>query len=122
MDIPIQIGFPNKKGVLITHEGNEDFAQNFGDLLVEVEISAHETFQRIGNDLHMTKTLALIDSLSGFQFEIKLLSEKIIVVKSPPGKIVVHGEKMKIPQMGMPLMEDQFTQGNLVITFHVEMP
>lgn len=60
---------------MIKSKGNEHPDYLTGDLVVIVTIKDHDVFTRKGNDIYMTKKISLIESLTGFTFNLKLLNE-----------------------------------------------
>ena len=50
-----------------------------------------QTFKRDGNDLFMNRKIGLVEALCGFQFMLKHLDERQIVVKYPAGKVIEPG-------------------------------
>lgn len=71
----IEPGFPNQEKVVITGHGNEHPEYRTGDLVVVVTIEPHETFERIKDDLYITKKIKLIDALKGFKFNLKHIND-----------------------------------------------
>ena len=67
---------------MIKSKGNEHPDYLTGDLVVIVSIKDHELFTRKGNDIYMTKKISLIESLTGFTFNLKLLNELLVVISS----------------------------------------
>lgn len=59
-------------------------------MLVEKE---HETFKRNGSNLVLKKTIGLTEALCGFQFTLKHLDDRELLVTNPPGNIIHPGER-----------------------------
>lgn len=72
--MPIEVGVPDQEKVVIKSKGNEHPDYLSGDLVVIVQVKPHPIFTRKKNDLHMSKKISLIESLTGFSFNLKLLS------------------------------------------------
>ena len=51
-----------------------------------------QTYKREANDLHMTHRIGLVEALCGFQFTLKHLDARQIVVKYPAGKVIEPGK------------------------------
>lgn len=51
----------------------------------------HETYQRRGDDLFCTYNLGITEALCGFEFVLKQLDGRDLVIKNPPGKVVEPG-------------------------------
>ncbi len=54
MDIPIEVGFPNKDKVVVKGKGNEHPDYLSGDLVVIVTINEDKFYKRKRDDLHIT--------------------------------------------------------------------
>ncbi|TNN68346.1 DnaJ subfamily A member 2 [Liparis tanakae] len=80
------------------------------------------TFRRDGNDLFMNHKLGLVEALCGFQFMLKHLDERQIVVKYPPGKVIEPGSVRVVRGEGMPQYRNPFEKGDLYIKFDVQFP
>lgn len=52
-----------------------------------------QTYKRDGSDLHMVHKIGLVEALCGFQFTLKHLDGRQIVVKYPAGKVIEPGEE-----------------------------
>lgn len=50
-----------------------------------------QTFRRDGNDLFINHKIGLVEALCGFQFMLKHLDDRQIVVKHPAGKVIEPG-------------------------------
>lgn len=79
-------------------------------------------FERVGNDLYMTKKVSLIEALKGFSFNLKHINDHTITIQTPKGKIITHNEKLKISGLGMHYYKDSLSNGDLYITFDVQFP
>ena len=93
-----------------------------GDLKIFVDLENTTPFIRDGLDLLYDKTITLKEALCGFQFDLPLLGERgQCTFVSRPGTVVTHGQQKTIPGAGFE-REGCPTAGNVVITFHVQMP
>lgn len=63
-----------------------------GDVIIVLKQQEHELYTRDGEDLYCTYNLSLTEALCGFQFTLKHLDERDLLVKSPPGDIIHPGE------------------------------
>uniref|UniRef100_A0AAY4ER01 Chaperone DnaJ C-terminal domain-containing protein n=1 Tax=Denticeps clupeoides TaxID=299321 RepID=A0AAY4ER01_9TELE len=75
-----------------------------------------------GSDLHMTHKIGLVEALCGFQFTLKHLDGRQIVVKYPAGKVIEPGSIRVIRGEGMPQYRNPFEKGDMYIKFDVEFP
>lgn len=113
-----------KHGQRITFAGEADQAPGVepGDIVLVLQEKEHESFQREGNDLHMTHKIGLVEALCGFQFMFKHLDSRQIVVKYPPGKVIEPGSVRVVRGEGMPQYRNPFEKGDLFIKFDVQFP
>ncbi|KAJ8340144.1 hypothetical protein SKAU_G00347770 [Synaphobranchus kaupii] len=81
-----------------------------------------QTFRREAHDLHMTHKIGLVEALCGFQFTLKHLDGRQIVVKYPPGKVIEPGSIRVVRGEGMPQYRNPFEKGDLFIKFDVVFP
>jgi DnaJ-class molecular chaperone len=63
-----------------------------GDVIIVLQQKEHEVFTRRGDDLFMSKTIGLTEALCGFQFVVKQLDGRDLVVTSEPGQVIRPGE------------------------------
>ena len=54
--------------------------------------SCQQTYKRAAHDLHMTHKIGLVEALCGFQFTLKHLDGRQIVVKYAAGKVIEPGK------------------------------
>lgn len=63
-----------------------------GDVIIILQQKEHELFTRNDNDLYCTNNLSLTEALCGFQFTLKHLDGRDLVINSPPGVVVSPGK------------------------------
>lgn len=122
IDVPIPGGTPDDDKIVIKGKGNEHYEYRTGDLIIIVKIKANATYRRVRDDLHIEKTISLIESLSGFAFNLDHLNDQTITIKCPASHMVSHREVMRVPNLGMPHPKSPMTFGDLYISFQVELP
>ena len=93
-----------------------------GDLHVRFRVKKHAIFTRKGADLYIEKKISLLESLTGFNFEVPHLDGSKIVVTTIPGDIISPNSVKTIKGKGMPFFKDNYTFGNLFVKFNVEFP
>ena len=96
VEVPIEKGIKDKMKIVIEGHGNEHPEYRTGDLIVVVEVMKHKRYERLGDNLKMTKKISLIESLTGFEFNLKHISDLDIKIKTPKGKLIRHGDVMVI--------------------------
>ncbi|KAI4899882.1 hypothetical protein NFI96_012076, partial [Prochilodus magdalenae] len=108
-----------RHGQKITFGGEADQAPGVepGDIVLVLQEKEHETFKRDGHDLHMTHKIGLVEALCGFQFSLKHLDGRQIVVKYPAGKVIEPGSVRVVRGEGMPQYRNPFEKGDLFIKF-----
>jgi molecular chaperone DnaJ len=89
-----------------------------GDLLVVIEATPHESFQRNGKNLHHDLYISFTDAALGAQAEVPLLGSKAkitIEAGTQSGRIV------RLRGKGLPAV-DSYGQGDLLININVWVP
>jgi DnaJ family protein A protein 2 len=122
VEVPIQPGIPNKAKIQISGKGNEHPEYRTGDLFVIVNIKNDPNFRRVKDDLHINKTIGLIEALSGFKFNLKHLSDLPITLSVPAKTTVSHLDVMQLKSKGMPKYKESMSFGDLYVHFEVQYP
>lgn len=122
VEIPIEVGIPNKAKLMIPGKGNEHPEYRAGDLYVIVEIKNNDVYKRIKDDLHITKKVSLIEALSGFSFNLQHLSDMDVTIAVPAKTVVKHMDVMRVKNLGMPKYKQSLSFGDLYVHFEVEFP
>jgi molecular chaperone DnaJ len=98
-----------------------------GDLYIQIKISAHPLFSRIGNDLLIKKEVSLIDILLNKKIEIPTISGSKVSIEVPGGFSLQ--DKLIIPGEGMPKLDSSSnsmlrggSRGNLLVELIVKTP
>lgn len=107
-------GIDDNELIILRGEGN-----NNSDIKVFVKISNDTEFQRCGLDLIYTKKITLKESLCGFQFDMKLLNDKVLTLKNHKGNIISPMFEKRIINMGI---KRDNRVGALIIKFDIEFP
>lgn len=119
-----------KHGQRIVFRGMADEKPNMeaGNVNFVIQEKKHGLFQRKGADLLVSKTISLKEALTGFNWKIKHLDDRDILIQTQPGEVIkaeAPGGRpfVKIvPNEGMPSHGNPFVKGNLFILFTVEFP
>lgn len=93
-----------------------------GDVVVVLQLQDHPTFRREGPNLFMTKTITLLEALTGFSFPVQHLDGRTLLVKSDANMVVKPKDVKCIREEGMPQAKNAYVRGNLYIEFDVEFP
>merc|ERR1712046_396954 len=70
----------------------------------------------------MRKHLSLDEALCGFEFRIKHLDGRELLVKSRPGEIVANNSLKMLEGEGFPHRGDEYERGSLFINFMIDFP
>ncbi|CAG9567028.1 unnamed protein product [Danaus chrysippus] len=79
-------------------------------------------FKRTGDDLLMVREITLTEALCGFEFVVKHLDGRDLLVRHLPGEVIKPGDLKGIQGEGMPQHKNPFEKGNLYIKFDVTFP
>ena len=112
--IDIFEGIDDNELIILKGEGNRG-----GDIKVFVKVVNDSEFVRSGLDLQYTKTITLKEAFCGFQFELKLLNDKVLTITNRRGNIISPNFEKRIVNMGM---KRDHRVGCLMIKFNVEFP
>ena len=108
--------------------GNEQPNTEPGDVVFVLQQKDHAVFKRKGADLLIQKDVALVEALCGFEFVVKQLDGRSLLVKSKPGQIVRPEVSVGVPYVlcvdgeGMPKTGNPFDKGRLFVLFTIVFP
>ena len=128
LEVMIDKGMRNGQKVVFRGMADEKPNMEPGDINFIVQEKEHSLFKRKGADLLITKTLSLNEALCGFEFVVKHLDGREIVIKSKPGEVIKPETNGSAPYVkivsgeGMPSHGNPFVHGNLYVLFRVEFP
>lgn len=122
IEVPIPGGTADEEKIVIKGKGNEHYEYRTGDLIIIVKVKPNGSFKRVRDDLHIEKTISLIEALTGFSFNLDHLNGHTVTITCPPGHMVLHKDVMRVPNLGMPHPKSPMTHGDLFVNFHVQMP
>ena len=117
ISVPINKGIAEGMKLQIEGKGNV-YSDGTTNLILHVVEEKHSTFQRKNNDLIMAMDITLIESIIGFEKEIKFLNGKNIVIKFNSGNSIGDEDVKIIKGLGMTGMRGEV--GNLLIKFKVK--
>lgn len=122
LDVQIQRGMKHAQRIVFHGEADEAPNTIPGDVVVVLQRKEHPYFNREGANLFMKKSITLNEALTGFEFAIKHLDERVLLVKSEPGIVYKPGDFKCIKDEGMPNLKNPRSKGSLYIEFAVEFP
>ncbi|KAI9190587.1 uncharacterized protein BJ171DRAFT_544236 [Polychytrium aggregatum] len=113
-----------RSGQKIPFAGEADQAPGIipGDIIIVLEEKEHARFTRKDDDLFIKVKIDLLTALTGGQFSIKHLDDRILLVNILPGEVIRPGARKCIRHEGMPRYKNPFDKGGLFIEFEVEFP
>jgi len=110
-------------GKIVLHgEGHSLPQYEKGDVTFVVRLMKHKIYQRQGADLGCEHTLTLCQALCGYEFRLKHVSGKTLIIKSQPGEIVQPGDLKVLKDFGLPQKGNHFIRGHLYIKFKIVFP
>lgn len=120
--VHIPHGIKNGGKILLHGEGHSLPEYQKGDVAFIVRLKKHKVFHRKGADLGCGHTLTLCEALCGYEFKLKHVSGKTLIVKSQPGEIVQPGDLKVLKDFGLPQKGNHFVHGHLYIQFKIVFP
>jgi len=90
-----------------------------GDLLINIQVTQHKTFERRGDDLYCTIPVDLYTAILGGSVPFQTL-KGTINVKIPPES--ENGQTLKLTGLGMPVFGKKDAFGNLLAKIEVTLP
>jgi DnaJ-class molecular chaperone len=116
VDVRIPAGVRSGQRVRVPGEGTGAAGER-GDLYLEVTVSPHSTFERKGDDVHLTLPITAPEAALGTTLEVPTLRGKVSM-KIPPA--TSSGRTFRLPGYGMPRLRgagagDQFVTVKIVL-------
>lgn len=122
LEVNVEKGMQHSQKIVFQGEADEAPDTITGDIVFVLQLKEHPKFKRKGDDLYIEHTLTLTEALCGFQFTLKHLDGRQLLLKSSPGEIVKPGQYKAINDEGMPVYQRPFMRGRLYIHFNVDFP
>jgi len=122
LEVQIDKGMKNDQSITFAGESDQAPGVEPGDIIFVIKQKDHPIFKRNGNDLHMEKSIKLVEALAGVTFHVIALDQRTLVVRSAPGEIIKPGDVLMIPEEGMPQHKRPLDKGNLFIKFNIIFP
>lgn len=122
-EVHVDKGMKHGQKVTFKGEGNQSVnCKEGGDVIVVLVQKPHAFFERSGDNLIITHTITLTEALCGFQFPIKHLDGRDLVLKLARGEVVKKDSIKAVLGEGMPIHRNPFEKGNLYVRFNIEYP
>jgi len=122
LKVHINKGMANGEKVVFRGEADQAPGMDPGDGLVQLDCVDHPLFKRKNSHLFYKKKISLVECLTGFQFNILHMDNRVLAVKSDPNLIYENGCFKVIRDEGMPKASNPTQTGDLYIEFEVEFP
>ncbi|ENN81543.1 dnaJ homolog subfamily A member 2 [Dendroctonus ponderosae] len=123
LDVHVDKGMKNNQKILFRGEGDQQpDVPEPGDVVIVLQQTPHEIFERRENDLHMKHTIPLTEALCGFSFLLDHLDARQLHIRQSGGDVIVPNVTKVVKGEGMPMYKNPFEKGNLFITFSVAFP
>ena len=117
-DIKIPAGIKSGETLRVRGKGNT-VGSHRGDLLIKVEVSPSDKYERKGDDLYLDMDIPLKTALFGGKIKIHTLIHESIILKNPQN--TKNGQKFRIKGAGVPNRKTKLT-GNLYLIANIVLP
>lgn len=122
-EVHIDKGMKHGQKIVFKNEGNQSVdCKEAGDVIVVLVQQPHAFFERSGDNLFITHNITLTEALCGFEFPIKHLDGRDLVLKCPTGDVIKKESIKVIRNEGMPIYRNPFEKGNLYVRFTIDYP
>jgi len=122
IDVCIDKGMKDGEKITFFEKGEVAPGAMSGDLIVVLQEEKDEGFTRKGKDLIYEHQLTLSEALTGYEFLINHLDDRVLVVRSSAEEIVKPDDLRVIEGEGMPIHKSPYEKGKLIIKFSVVFP
>lgn len=107
--------------IVLKGAGNEEKGTRAGDVALVIVEKPNTMFKRSGSHLLYTMHLSLSEALCGFTKTITMLDDRKILISVPKGTVTKPSYKV-VKGEGMPPLNGQGENGDLIIRFSVMFP
>ncbi|XP_034831302.1 dnaJ homolog subfamily A member 2-like [Maniola hyperantus] len=122
LEVHVEKGMRENQKIFFRGEGDQQPDTQPGDVIIVLQQKPHELFKRTGDDLLMEREITLTEALCGFEFVIKHLDGRDLLIRHSPGEVIKPGDLKGIQGEGMPQHKNPFEKGNLYVRFEVTFP
>lgn len=122
LEVHVEKGMKENQKIFFRGEGDQQPDVSPGDVVIILQQKPHEKFQRSGDDLYVNHTITLTEALCGFNFVLRHLDSRDLLITHPAGQVVKPGEVKAVMGEGMPQYKNPFEKGNLYVTFDIKFP
>ncbi|MFN2114380.1 MAG: molecular chaperone DnaJ [Anaerolineae bacterium] len=119
LDVDIPAGVSDGLQIRLAGEGNHGrLGGRPGDLYVALSVEPHDTFERVGDELHVRLNINPADAALGAEVEVPTLDEPT-TLRVPSG--TQTGQTFRLRELGVPRLHGT-GRGDLVVTTFVMTP
>lgn len=118
--INVTPGWEEGRKITLKFKGDEYKPGLFQDIVFELVPKPHSFFKLIGNELELEVNLSLVESLCGFTRKLPHFGEQVVSYHTK--KCTGQGHVTKIPEGGMPLLDNPSKYRDLILRFNVQLP
>ncbi|XP_076119126.1 dnaJ homolog subfamily A member 4 [Alosa pseudoharengus] len=122
LEVHIDKGMKDGQKITFHGEGDQEPGLEPGDVIIVLDQKEHSIFQRQDDNLITKMNIKLVEALCGFKKSTYTLDNRTLIINSPPGQVVKHGDIKCVQGEGMPVHKQPFEKGLLIIQFQVEFP
>lgn len=111
-----------EEGTVVTYKNQGDTSEDNAPGNIEIVITSkkHPLFRRVGYDLHMNVNVTLKEALLGFTREFDHIDGSKLTIESK--SLLSCGEDFRIPKRGLPVHNDNFEYGDVVVHTRILWP
>jgi len=122
LKVVVDKGMKQNQKIKFKGKGNHIPEGEPGDVIYVLQVKEHPVFERKGPHLFIKKTIMLKDALCGVEFIIEHLDGRMIVIKTADKEIIKPNTIKIVKGEGMPIRDNPYQKGNLIIQFNIEFP
>lgn len=122
LEVHVEKGMRENQKIFFRGEGDQQPDTQPGDVIIVLQQKPHDVFQRNGDDLVMKHEITLTEALCGFEFVVKHLDGRDLLIRHSSGEVIKPGDIKGIQGEGMPQYKNPFEKGNLYVKFDVVFP
>ncbi|KAL4234604.1 DnaJ subfamily A member 2 [Mactra antiquata] len=122
LEVHVDKGMKDGQKIPFRGEGDQLPDLEPGDVIIVLQQKDHDVFSREGDNIYLQHKISLTEALCGFEFTVKQLDGRELVVKHPAGTVIEPGALKVVKGEGFPHYRNPFEKGDLFIKFEVEFP
>ncbi|XP_045193961.1 dnaJ homolog subfamily A member 2-like [Mercenaria mercenaria] len=122
LEVHVDKGMKDGQKIPFRGEGDQLPDLEPGDVIIVLQQKEHEVFSRDNDNLFIPHKLSLTEALCGFEFTVKHLDGRELIIKHPPGTVIEPGKVKVVKGEGFPHYRNPFEKGDLLVKFDVIFP